>query len=344
MSQLLLQQLQQHGVINAEQTQLLSRSHNPWWLQLLLAVAAWFASLLIMSALIGPVLAFSEATPMRVITGAVLLGVAVFLHRQQHDFLQHMALAFALAAQGIWVLSAAEYFPDDFDTARYSCIALSSLLWFLPLGVLHQRLCLCLALGCALSFQQNAVLLALICVAAQALCVSLWLSRAQWAPKRYARAVRSLLPVLTLGSLLLSFVLQSATGVTEFSWLQGNISQARYLAASGLLLMLLATVYRLSVNATWPSRAVMLLFMLVLGALMFSAPALLAATALLLACFYASAIRWVMLMLVLQCVALSEFYYNLQLNLLQKSMLMALAALLLFTGWALLKRYQRRQA
>lgn len=338
----LLQRLQQHGTVSAEQAQALVRSHTPWWLQILLAFAAWFASLLIMSSLLGPVLALTDETLVWLFAGGVLLGVAVFLHRQQHAFLQHMALAFALAAQGIWVLSAAEYFPNDFDAARYSCILLSTVLWFVPLGVLHQRLCLCLALGCALSFKQNAQLLALLCVAIQALCVALWLSRAHWAPKRYAPSLRSLLPVLTLGALLLSFLLQSAIHVNEFSWLQGDIRQARYLTAGGLLLILLATVYRLTINATWPSRAVMLLFMLLLGALMFNAPAMLAATALLLACFYASAVRWVMLMLALQCLALSEFYYNLQLDLLQKSMLMALAAILLFCGWALLTRYQRR--
>lgn len=338
----LLQRLQQHGTVSAEQAQALARSHTPWWLQILLAFAAWFASLLIMSSLLGPVLALTDEALVRLIAGGVLLGLAVFLHRQQQVFLQHMALAFALAAQGIWVFSAADYFPNGYDTARYSCLLLSTVLWFVPLGVLHQRICLCLALGCALSFTQNAQLLALVSVAVQAFCVSLWLSRAAWAPKRFAPALRSLLPVLTLGALLLSFVLQSTSKVTEFSWLQGDISQARYLASSGLLLILLATVYWLSAKATWPSRAVMLLFMLLLGALMFHAPALLAATALLLACFYASAVRWVMLLLALQCLALSQFYYNLQLDLLQKSMLMALAAVLLFCGWALLTRYQRR--
>lgn len=346
--QQLISLLQQHNIVDEKQANRLAEPVSPWWLQLLMALAAWIASLFIISSLFGPVLAFTSADIVRALLAAILLGCALFLATRKTDFLQHMSVAFALAAQGLWVYVAAEQFAPAEDSARYACIAISTLLLFSPLGRLHQQISMTFALGCALSFIQHNLILTVLTLVLSTLAALLWSKRQYWSVKPYARHVQTLLPLLTLSAVALSFVLQSlSTGQFNF-WLgrseSADLSLTLNLAGTGLALLLFATVSLLSRHATLPSRLAISCFTLTLIALFFYAPALLLCSALLLASFYGRAPRWSALMVALQLAALGQFYYSLHTSLLNKSLLLALAAAVLFAGYALMQRYMRRLA
>lgn len=338
----LVAQLQQTQIIDAKQAARLATQPSPWWLQVLMAFAAWIASLFIISSLLGPILAFTDADIVRAAVAIALLLCAFYLVKRQHEFLQQMSVAFALAAQGLVVYVISEHSSYTLDAARYGCIAISSLLWFSPLNQLHRRISTAIAMVCAISLIGHAGVLAVIAVFLLAACIVLWCQRARWAGHYQAAHLRSILPLLTLTVIALGFILQSSTATGYSDWLQGNLLHARTAASAGFAAMLVVVALWLSRSATLPSRLTIALFSLALVSLLFSAPALLVSTTLLLCCFYATAIGWVLLMLLIQVLALGHYYYSLQLTLLEKSALLALAAILLFIGWALLERYIRR--
>ncbi len=339
----LAEQLASSGIIDNTQAQALRAQHSPWWLQLMQGFAAWIAALLIISSVLGPLFALSEANTIRVVLAVLMLLAAVYLAARPAEFLRYMSVAVALAAQGLLVYVAAELFRPAEDAARYSCIIISSLLLFTPLNSLHQRISLGFALLCVLSFMQQVTVLAVMGALLLAASLVLWSNRPRWSSRRYALKLRSLLELCTLGALALAFVSQCISNPDYSYWLKGDYPLARQLS-SGLNAALLAGyVIWLSRQATVPSRLAIAVFTLLLCLLLFNAPALLVATALMLACFYASAVRWFMLTVLAQIAALSQFYYSLQLSLLHKAGLLALAAVLLFCGWLLIQRYQRRQ-
>ena len=338
----LIAQLKQAQVIDTAQAAVLAVQPNPWWLQVLMGFAAWIASLFIISSLFGPILAITDADIVRAIIAAALMACAFYLAKRPHDFLQQMSVAFALAAQGLLVYVISEQNSEAFDSARNSCIVLSSLLWFSPLNQLHRRISMAIAIACAISLIEHAAILAVVAVFVQAACIVLWCQRQRWVKAAYASHLRSLLPLLTLTSIALAFLLQALTVTDYHDWLQGNVQNARNVASAGFAAMLLAVAIWLSRHASLPSRLAIVFFTFALLSLLFSANALVVTTTLLLCCFYATALGWVMLLLLLQLLALGQYYYSLQLNLLEKSGLLALAAILLFIGWALVERYKRR--
>lgn len=338
----LIAQLQQTQIIDACQAELLATQHSPWWLQVMLAFAAWIASLFIISSFLGPILAFTDADVVRAVIAIALLLCAFYLVKRQHDFLQHMSVAFALGAQGLLVYLISEQSSQSFDVARYSCITITTLLWFSPLNLLHRRISMAIATACAISLIEHTAVLAVVAVFVQAACIVLWCQRKRWASYYLAAHIRSILPLLTLTAVALAFLLQLLPVADHSHWLQGNVTNAQNAASAGFACMLLAVVIWLSRSATLPSRLTIALFALALVTLLFSAPALLVSTTLLLCCFYATALGWAWLMLLLQVLALGQYYYALQINLLEKSALLGLASIMLFIGWALVERYQRR--
>mgnify|MGYP000052991216 CR=1 FL=1 len=346
--QQLVSLLQQQGIVDEQQASRLAEPASPWWLQLLMALAAWIASLFIISSLFGPVLAFSSANSVRAALAAVLLACALFLTTRRQDFLQHMPVAFALAAQGLGVYVAAEQFNPAEDSARFACIIISTILLASPLSRLHQHISMTFALGCALSFVQHSLTLALLTLVSGTFAVLLWSQRRHWSLKPYAARVQTLLPLLTLSAVALAFVLQSlSTGQFNF-WLDHteatDLTLPLNIAGAGVALLLFTTVSLLSRHATLPSKIAISGFTLAIITLFFYAPALLLCSALLLACFYACSPRWSALMVALQLCAVAQFYYSLHTSLLNKSLQLALAAVVLFTGYALVQRYMRRQA
>jgi uncharacterized membrane protein YozB (DUF420 family) len=340
----LSQQLLQQGIVNAAQAQQLQQPHSPWWLQLLLGTAAWVAALMIVGAFITPLVTLADSNLIRSIVGTALLAAAIWLALQQQEFLQHMAVAIALAGQGLLVFVFYDASGSDDNLARYACIAISAVLLLSPLPPLHQRVSLSLALLSLLSLLNAATALVLAGSVLASAAVVGWCSRPTWATLRFARSIQSLLEVSTLAALGLALLAQSPL----FTELQPNfIAQlpfARALYSAFAAFLLLSCVFWLSRLATLPSRLLMLTFTLLLCLALYPAIGLLLSAALMLACFYGCSKTGYLLCLFCMLLALSQYYYDLQINLLHKSALLALSGLILLLAWMLLQRYQRRLA
>ena len=94
-------QLQQAGIVDQTTAGQLQRRASPWWLQILLAIAAWIASLLIIGSFIGPVLALADHNAVRAVIALLLISAAIWLAVKPLEFLQQMSVAVALAGQGM---------------------------------------------------------------------------------------------------------------------------------------------------------------------------------------------------------------------------------------------------
>ena len=165
-------QLQQAGIIDQTTAGQLPRSASPWWLQILLAIAAWIASLLIIGSFIGPVLALADHNAVRAVIALLLIVAAIWLAVKPLEFLQQMSVAVALAGQGMLVYISYDLFNDE--VARYSCAVIAALLLFSPLTPLHQRLSISIALACLLSLITSPVVLSVSGASLTATAVLLW--------------------------------------------------------------------------------------------------------------------------------------------------------------------------
>ena len=338
----LLATLQQAGIIDNTKAQQLSAAGSPWWLQVLLGIAAWIASILMISSFIGPLLALADNTAVRMLAAAMLLTTAIWLATKPHEFVQQMSVAIALSGQGLLVYAVYELFGQQYDAPRYACALLSGLLLFSPLNPLHQRVSLAIAAACLLSLLSSAALLAVVSSALAAAAVWLWCNRPRWASLAHAGKIKSLLEVGTLAALSLTLFGQCLLVVDSSNWLDDKLALAQALYSALGSILLISTVFWLSRLATVPSRLVLLSITTLLCVLLYPASGLLASSALLLACFYGCSQRWAALCLLSMLFALSQFYYSLELNLLYKSGVLALSGLLLLAAWLLLQRYQRR--
>ena len=339
----LLAQLQQAGVVDTEQTQRLAQHGSPWWLQLLLGFAAWIASLLIISSFVGPLLALSDNNAVRLFAAVILLATAIWLATQTQEFLQHMSVAIALAGQGLLVYALYDLFGQQEDVPRYASALISGLLLFSPLNQLHQRVSLSIAAACLLSLLSSAAALAVVSSVLAATAVWLWCNRPHWASFAQASRIKSLLEVTTVAALALTLFGQSLLWLDAgYYRLDHQLDMARALYSALGSVLLISTIFWLSRLATVPSRLALLTIAVVLCILLYPASGLLVSTALMLACFYACSRNWYALCLLSMLLAISQFYYSLQLNLLHKSGILALSGITLLAAWLLLQRYQRR--
>lgn len=334
--------LQQQHIVDADTAQQLAAESSPWWLQLLLGIAAWIASILIISSSIGPILALGDSNAVRVVLATVLLAAAIWLAGKPQEFLQQMSVAIALAGQGLLVYVLYDALNNNDEAARYGCMLFSSLLLLSPLNAVHQRVSISIAVACLLSLITSAPAVAVLSVAVAAGAVAAWCSRPHWTGLPFANRLKSLLEVATLAALGLSLFGQGLLLIDSSSWLNDQLllAQALYSALGSVLL--LSTVFWLSRLATVPSRLVLLSITTLLCIVLYPASGLLIGSALMLACFYGCSQRWVALSLLSMLFALSQFYYSLQLTLLYKSALLALSGMLVLAAWLLLQRYQRR--
>jgi hypothetical protein len=334
--------LQQQGVISAATAVQLQQHNSPWWLQVLLGLAAWIAALLIISSFMGPLLALADNNLWRSIAALALLASAIWLALQSHEFLQQMSVAIALAGQGLLVYVVYDQLSDNDIAARYACAIFSTLLLLSPLKQLHQRLSLGIAMFCLLSLVRSAPLLGVVSSVLAAAAVLGWSSRSVWASSPLAARLKSMLEVTTLTALGLALLGQCVLQLELQHWLGDKLALARALYSALAAILLLTTVFWLSRLATLPSRLLLLTVTALLCVALYPASAVLVSLALLLACFYGCHQRWSALCMLSMLLAIGQFYYDLQLNLLHKSALLALSGGVLLLGWLLLQRYQRR--
>ena len=96
--------LRAQGVVDdGQRDRLLSAAQVPWWLMLLQTLAAWVASLLILSSFMLPLSLLVDHALVRALAGVALCAVAVVLFRRERLFTAQMALAFSLAGQALVV-------------------------------------------------------------------------------------------------------------------------------------------------------------------------------------------------------------------------------------------------
>ena len=335
--------LQQADIIDEAQMQQLQQHGSPWWLQILQGIAAWIASLFIISAFIGPILAVSDGSTIKAGVAVILLAGSIWLATRRQEFVQHLSVAVALAGQGLLVYTLYELF-NHVDAAAYACAVITALLLLSPLNQLHQRLSISIALICLLSLLHSATVVALGSNVLAAGAILLWCSRLKWAGIRHADKLKSLLEVTTLAGLCLALMGQCLPMLDLSDWLGNKLDVARALYSALGSVILISTVFWLSRFATVPSRLALITITTALCVLLYPASGLLVSTALMLACFYGGSTRWILLCLLSMLVAISQFYYQLQLNLLHKSAILALSGLVLLAAWWLLQRYQRRLA
>ena len=96
--------LRAQGVVDdAQHDRLVAAAQVPWWLMLLQTLAAWVASLLILSSFMLPLSLLVDHALVRALAGVALCAVAVVLFRRERLFTAQMALAFSLAGQALVV-------------------------------------------------------------------------------------------------------------------------------------------------------------------------------------------------------------------------------------------------
>ncbi len=322
--------LLERGVITAERRDALAAAPaTPWWLAVLLALAAWVASLVIMGSFFGPLLAMGDGPATRGVGGLVLLGGALALFRMPGPFLQQMALAFSLAGQG---LLASAVLGDSGWLNEGRSMALSLLL--ISLAMLaprsssgHRVVCVLIALSCLGYLIGQGSGLVLFGGSLAALASGLWLSRARWAGHAAAGHLKPLAHGASLAALLLA-----AYGSPSLDLLLGRGDGTPSGLLYGILAggVLLATTGWLSREAPGGRRLLLLVLALAFALTAHRAPGLLVAGALLLASFQAGHRAWVGLSLLGAALYLGELYFSLHMTLLAKSLaLMGSGALLL---------------
>lgn len=345
----LLDRLRDAGIIaDSERTVLQAGTPPPWWLALLLAFAAWIASLIILSSFFGPLFVFGNGPAMRAVAGGVLAAASAFLFRQRKAFTDQMALAFSLAGQALLVSAFANRFFDVLEGSNelaLAALAASAAMTAVPSTVLHRSVCGLIALSSLAWLIGPGPGLALFGVALAGAAVALWLTRSTWAAHPQAPLIKAGAHALTLAALSLAPYghVHSAMVVLEeaITGYQAGLVLPTYRV--GAALVLLATTARLcrdSASLRLPALAGALLF----GIAAHPAPGLLVAVALLLAAFHASHRPWVAMSLVFAGLYLGELYYSLQDTLLVKSLALIASGTVLLALRRLLRSHTGRTA
>ncbi|MDX3772507.1 DUF4401 domain-containing protein [Chromatiaceae bacterium AAb-1] len=340
----LLQQLRQQELITGQQYQAISQQpYTAWWLEVLTALAAWIASLFMLSAFGSALFLIGDDTAVRLIVAVMLLAGCVFLSRQPQDFMQQMAVAFSLAGQALilWTVNDTMLLTDK----QLFLLALvqAAIMLFLPLNAAHRWLCgiiILISLHLALA---SMLLVVTAYILLTGVAIVLWLSRAYWAGHRFSPLIKPVTEILTLYSLLAASFSQDYFSARYHSWWWMDYHP--YIPAIyqyGSMLLLFGCVCWLSRNQPIVWRLTVAATAIVFMVLLQNAPGMLLSTSLLLATFYGCSKRWFRASLLFMLLYLSEFYYSLHITLLQKSGILLGSGVLLLMLFMLLNYYQRR--
>jgi hypothetical protein len=339
--------LRELGIVDAAcRDVLLAQRPGPWWLMLLQALAAWFASLLIVSAAVLPAVGLGMAG--RGVAGAVLCVAAIVLFRRGSLFTDQMGLALSLAGQGLLVWAAGGHFDSDAYRQMAGAGALVTGAMLLPqASSLHRVVCalfLSLELGVLIGAGPGCEVFGAVLMAVAVLsCVT----RMRWAAHPRGGLVGAVMLASGLSALALPAVLAMARGEAwagalfgragfggHMPWLAGGAALVLFallghLLRAASLLPSPQAVFRLRITA----GGMALLWVLVFH----GAPGLIVAAGVFAAAFHAgqrTLVRFALLAVVLY---VGEFYYLLDASLLHKSALLALggAALLVLRAWML---------
>lgn len=333
------QALRAKGVLDEDQhARVVAAAHVPWWLMLLQTLAAWVASVLVLSSFMLPLAVLGEHALVRAIAGVSLCALAVGLFRRDRLFTGQMALAFSLAGQALVVSATGSGWGAFFDEDRLWAVggfAVAAAMMWPPSNALHRSLCALL-----MAFHAGALIgegegvglrLGVYGVGLAAGVAALWLSRAQWSATRKG----SQLAALARGGAVAALALPGVVGVAgDDVWRFVITGGAPFVAqidalSVGAGLLLVAVVGRLTVATEGRMRWGALAAALVLAVASQPAPGLLVAASLALACFHGGHRGFAALALAAAVAYVGEYYYRLDTTLLMKSALMAISGGLL---------------
>lgn len=338
-----LQQLQQQGLISEQQYQdIIQAPHSAWWLEVLAAIAAWIASLFVLTAFGGTLAIMGDSAAVRLTGGIILLAGCAFMPRLPQDFLQQMAVVFSLAGQALilWGTSDAILLKDD--QLYLLALAQATVLLFLPLNSAHRWLCGIIILVSLHLLLSSMLLIVITSLLLAAVAITLWLSRTVWAAHPFSPLIKSITEILTLYSLLVASFSQDYFSAQYRSWWWMDYQP--YITSVyqyGSMLLLFGCVCWLSRRQPAVWRLVAAAVAIILMLLLQNAPGMLLSTALLLTTFYSCSKRWFWTCLLFMLIYLSEFYYSLHITLLQKSGILLLSGAFLLLLFASLNYYQR---
>ena len=325
----------ERGIVDEAERQALSaRTPGPWWLMLLQALAAWFASLLIVSALVLPVIGRGSAGAG--VVGGALCIAAVALCRRGGLFADQMGLALSLAGQGLLVWTAGEWFGPDAWRRMAGVAVLASGAMLLPRASrLHRVVCallLSVALGVLIG---SGVAGEAFGVALMAAAVLACITRERWAAQPWSGLAGALGLSFGLAALVLPPMLMRAR--TAFVFEGADYHSPMIGLAAGAALVSIALLGYLLRAASPASRLAACGFALLWALVFHTAPGLIVAVGLFMAAFQASQRTLAGFALLAAVLYVGEFYYLLDVSLLHKSVLLVLggAALLALRAWVL---------
>ena len=327
--------LRAQGVVDdGQRDRLLSAAQVPWWLMLLQTLAAWVASLLILSSFMLPLSLLVDHALVRALAGVALCAVAVVLFRRERLFTAHMALAFSLAGQALVVSATGSGWGAFFDGGRLwaatGLVVAAAMMW--PRSTsLHRSLCALL-----MAFHAGAVIgegtgLAVYGAGLAAAVAVLWLSRPQWAGSRHGARLAAFARGGAVAALALPAIVGVAGGdVWRFVLAGGSPFAPQADAMSiGAGLVFVAVVTHITTTGEARTRLAALAAALVLAIVSQPAPGLLVASSLALACFRGGHRGFAALALAAAVAYVGEYYYRLDTTLLVKSALMAISGVVL---------------
>ncbi|WP_022961948.1 DUF4401 domain-containing protein [Halopseudomonas pelagia] len=332
--QYLLAHIQQRTGLSEEQrTRLLAGVDSPWWLSVLLGLAAWVSSLFLMGSLLGPSALLLDGPVGIGLAGLLMLCAGLWLFGRMGVFFEQMGLAFALGGQGllVYVLADAMGSSEALRSAAIVCLPLSAILLLGPGSMLYRRICGLLVLGSIAVLLESGPGLALYGLLLACVATVSWLRRLHWAGDGLALHLRALSDAATLMALLLAMyghqgVLDAMTGHMSVLTVSPGVWLLIHAGPGLLLLLTLAWLLR---GQPVKARSAGLLAAGLLILLTYQAPGLLISLALGLCVYHAGSRSWCMVVPAFALFYLGEFYYSLHLSLLHKSLLLCASGFLL---------------
>lgn len=142
----LWQQLQQQGRVSGAMPQE-SNPTSPWFVRLMLGVAAWIGALFLFGFVGLALKEVLESSVASALLGASAISVAVYLFRlkSNNDFAQQLGLALCLAGQGLLIFALNQYLHEVFGRGEYKtllgfCIFLLELVLLIVPNFIHRLL------------------------------------------------------------------------------------------------------------------------------------------------------------------------------------------------------------
>lgn len=330
--QTLLDQIQRPAGLSQEQRERLSSGvDSPWWLSVLLGLAAWVSSLFLIGSLVGPSVMLLDGPVGMGLAGMLMLCAGLWLFGRPGVFPEQMGLAFALGGQGllVYVLADAMAASDELRSAAIVCLPLSAGLLLAPGSMLFRRLCALLVFASIAVLLGSGPGLTLYGLLLACMAIVSWLLRSSWVSASYALHLRALTDAATLMALLLALyghqgLLDVMSQHTSAITAPAGVWLLIHLGPGSLLLLTLGWLLR---SESVRTRIAVLLAVGIVLLLTYQAPGLLISCALGLAVYHAGSRSWSVLVPAFALFYLAEFYYSLHISLLHKSLLLCASGL-----------------